>query len=141
MKYAVKTQQHNPNRPQGVTLESVWLKMTIEDDLVAEYEADNWIVSDTDDYMQKLLSTPRRVVPEQVTPRQARQALLLQGITTEMVVGAMNTLPSPQKELALIEWEYSTAFLRNNPLVAAVGQMLGWNSTQLDDLWIGASKL
>lgn len=141
MKYAVKTQLYNPDRPAGMKPEMVWQKISIDDDLAETFTADNWIVSATDDYMQKLLSTPRVVVPESVTPRQARQALLIFGVTTEIVEGAINSLPSPTKDFAMVEWKYSTAFVRNNPLVATMGQMLGWSSASLDALWILASKL
>ena len=82
-----------------------------------------------------------RNIPTEITPRQARQALLIAGISEQMIVDAINTLPSPTKEMALIEWEYSVAFLRYNPLVATMAQMLGWNTQQLDDLWILGATL
>lgn len=79
-------------------------------------------------------------VPESITPRQARQALFLNGITAAMVEGAINQLPSPNKELALIEWEFSTAFLRSNPLVNQIGAVFGKSSADIDSIWIlGAS--
>lgn len=80
-------------------------------------------------------------VPSDVTPRQIRQALILSGITMQEITDALNTLPSPQKELALTEWEYSTAFIRTNVLVSSVGAMLGWTNQQLDDLWVYAGTL
>lgn len=80
-------------------------------------------------------------VPDEITPRQARQALLIMGISEAMITGAINTLPSPTKEMALVEWDYSIAFIRHNPLVTTMGQMLGWNSEQLDQLWILGSTL
>ena len=83
-----------------------------------------------------LVTEAEIIVPFEITPRQARQALLTYGITSEAIVTAINTLSSPTKEKALIEWEYSIAFQRNNPLVGMVGQMLGWSSSQLDALWV-----
>lgn len=76
-----------------------------------------------------------------VTARQIRRALLKFDLTEETIVGALNTLPEPTKSEALIEWEYSNEFFRNNDLVAMVGQMLGWNTEQLDNLWILADSL
>ena len=81
------------------------------------------------------------IVPKAITPRQARSALFISGITNEMVVSAINTLPSPTKELALITWEFSVEFHRDNPLVATMATMLGWTSDQIDQLWIGASQI
>jgi hypothetical protein len=76
-----------------------------------------------------------------VTPRQIRQALILSGITLEQIDAALAGLPEPVHSLAKIEWEYSIAFQRNRPLVAQVGQILGWSSEQLDALWVFASTL
>lgn len=76
-----------------------------------------------------------------VTPRQMRQALVLSGISMSMIEDALASLPEPTKSMAQIEWEYSLAFQRNRPLVAQVGQMLGWTSEQLDELWRFASTL
>jgi hypothetical protein len=98
-----------------------------------------------DDVYQKALAVhalppPPEVFPD-VTARQIRRALLKHGLDETMIVTALNTLPSPTKEEALIEWEYSNEFIRTHYLVPMVGQMLGWNSTQLDDLWRLAKSL
>lgn len=76
-----------------------------------------------------------------VTPRQIRQALILNGVSVDMIEAALNSLPEPNRSLAITEWEYSTMFLRSNKLVSAIGQMLGWGSGQLDALWLMAAKL
>jgi hypothetical protein len=80
-------------------------------------------------------------VPEEITPRQARQALFMSGISEAMIVGALNSLSDPTKTMALIEWEYSTAFLRNNHLVNEVGGALGWSNAQIDALFILGATL
>jgi len=79
--------------------------------------------------------------PEMVTPRQIRQALVLNGLTLDEIDAALASLPEPQKTMAHIEWEYSIAVYRSNPLVDAVGQMLGWTSDQIDALFIQAVGL
>lgn len=76
-----------------------------------------------------------------VTPRQIRQALILSGVSLQSITDALATLEEPTKSLAMAEWEYSIAFQRNRPLVASVGQMLGWTSEQLDNLWLFAGTL
>lgn len=83
---------------------------------------------------------PAEVLPD-VTARQIRRALLKSGLTEDMIVTALNTLPSPTKEEALIEWQYSNEFKRNHYLVPAVGSMLGWNAEQINDLWRLAASL
>lgn len=76
-----------------------------------------------------------------VTPRQIRQALVLMGVSLTDINNALNSLPEPQKTLAMVEWEYSIAFQRHRPLVESVGVMLGWSSGQLDSLWRLAATL
>lgn len=97
-----------------------------------------------DVWTQKLAKYNQPPVPKfvpDVTPRQIRSALLLMGITEDQIVAAINTLPSPQKELALIAWDYSTAFQRNNPFTQQVAAMLSFSSDQLDQLWYFAATL
>lgn len=76
-----------------------------------------------------------------VTPRQIRQALVLSGVPMAMIESAIASLPEPHKSLAQIEWEYSTLFIRSNPLVNQIGAVVGWNSDQLDNLWKMAASL
>ena len=76
-----------------------------------------------------------------VTPRQMRQALVLSGVNLSSIDAAIATLPQPAQSLTQIEWDYSLAFERNNPLVAQIGVMLGWTSAQLDALWLFAGTL
>jgi len=80
------------------------------------------------------------VIPD-VTPRQMRQALILMGVSLSQIDTAIASLPEPTKSLAQVEWEYSVMFQRSRPLVAEVGQMLGWTSDQLDALWEFAATL
>src|ERR1017187_66994 len=83
---------------------------------------------------------PTPVIPD-VTPRQMRQALVLAGVNIANIDAAIATLPQPMQSLTQIEWDYSLAFERNNPLVAEIGAMMGWTSAQLDALWLFAGTL
>jgi hypothetical protein len=83
---------------------------------------------------------PSKNIPD-VTPRQIRQALILSGISMSQIEDSLNTLPEPMRSLALVEWEYSISFKRDNKLVGGVSQQLGWTSEQVDQLWITASNL
>ena len=80
-------------------------------------------------------------VPESVTPRQVRLALLASGVTEEMINASIDAFEEPLKSQAIIAWEYSTVFFRSNPLIAFVQAALQWTDEQVDDLWISASKL
>ena len=83
---------------------------------------------------------PTPSVPQEVTMRQARLALLEKGLLAN-VQPAINSLPEPDKTKAQIEWEYSNALQRGNPFVAVLGTALGLSSQDLDDLFIQASAL
>jgi len=79
-------------------------------------------------------------VPQSVTMRQARLALLGAGLLPN-VTTAINALVSPQKEAAQIEWEYSQTVERNRGFVLLLGSALGLTSAQLDDLFRQAATL
>lgn len=82
----------------------------------------------------------QKVVPKEVTMRQARLALLQEGLLAN-VTAAINSMPSPQKEAAMIEWEYSQSVQRDREFVILLGQALGLDSNKLDELFIKASTL
>ena len=79
-------------------------------------------------------------VPQQVTMRQARLALLAAG-KLDQVDAVINALPDDKKGVARIEWDYSSAVERGWPLVAALGQSLGLGDAALDQLFITAAGL
>lgn len=79
-------------------------------------------------------------VPEQVTMRQARLALLGAGLLS-MVDTTIDSLPSPTKEQARIEWDYSSTVERHRGLVTSIGAALGLTEAQLDHLFITAATL
>jgi len=83
---------------------------------------------------------PEPVVPSRVTMRQARLALLGAGLL-DNVTTAIAALPSPQKEAAQIEWEYSQEVHRDKQLVLILAPALGLNEAQLDQLFTQAATL
>lgn len=78
--------------------------------------------------------------PKEVTMRQARLALLQAGLL-DSVITAIAGMPSPQKQAAEIEWEYSNSLKRSQPLVIQLGAALGLDTAKLDELFLTASKL
>lgn len=80
------------------------------------------------------------LIPSFVTMRQARLALLQQGLLSQ-VQTAIDSLPSPQKEAAQIEWDYSSEVHRDKPFVQLLGSTLGLSDEQLDSLFELASTL
>ena len=82
-----------------------------------------------------------QAIPQTVTRRQARQALLLSGVLGS-VQSAIDGITDPtQRVLAQIEWGDSQVFERNRPLLIALGAALGLDSDELDQLFITAAGL
>lgn len=79
-------------------------------------------------------------VPKSVTMRQARLALLSAGLL-HTVDATITALPSPQKEAAKIEWEYSQEVQRHNGFVSILAPLLQMTDEQTDALFVVAAKL
>jgi len=84
--------------------------------------------------------TPSITIPQEVTMRQARQALILAG-KLSAVNAALAGMTGTAGELARAEWEYSITVQRNRPLVLSLGPALGMTSGDLDQLFITAAAL
>ena len=78
----------------------------------------------------------RNPVPQQVTMRQARLALLNAGLLDDVEV----VIAAAGRE-AQLEWEYAAVVDRSNPAVAAVRQQEALTDAQIDDLFREAAKL
>ena len=80
-------------------------------------------------------------VPASVTRRQAKQALLLNGLLAN-VQPAIDAIPdAAQRAMIQIEWDDSQEFERDRPALIALGSALGLTGVQLDSLFIEAAQL
>jgi len=76
------------------------------------------------------------------TQRQIRLWLLSKGITDAQVRAIIAQMPTQiEQEQALIEYDYSTIYLRTHPLIASLGTSLGFTSDQMDAGFREASQL
>lgn len=88
-----------------------------------------------------VIPQPAQIVPQIVTRRQARQALLIRNLL-DLVEPAIASIEDPlQRGLALIEWQDATEFERQRPLVIQIGMALGLDEEGLDELFIFAATL
>ena len=78
----------------------------------------------------------RNPVPQQVTMRQARLALLKAGLLDDVEMVIANAGREAQ-----LEWEYAAVAERSNPAVAIVQQQQALTDAQIDDLFREAAKL
>jgi phage terminase large subunit-like protein len=83
----------------------------------------------------------KHIIPDPVSPRQIRTALVLSGISIQTIEQALDSLNEPEKSIAKIAWEFSNEFNRDNPLIDSLAPVLGLTSAQLDALWNLAKTL
>ena len=79
-------------------------------------------------------------VPEVVTMRQARLALLGAGLLAQVNTAVAN-MAGTEGDAARIEWEYAQEVRRDSPLVAALSVALGLTDETLDNLYKVAAGL
>lgn len=77
-----------------------------------------------------------RTVPQTVTMRQARLALLQAGLLDAVTAAVQQAGQAVQ-----IEWEYATDVRRASPLVQAISAGMGLTEAQVDALFIAGAKL
>lgn len=77
-----------------------------------------------------------RRVPEEITARQAYQALILVN-KLHLVQPAINAISDPvQQALVQAEWDKSQVFQRNRPALIALATGIGMTPSDLDALFI-----
>lgn len=81
-----------------------------------------------------------QIVPDKVTMRQARLALLGAGLLDD-VEAALEAFPGVDGQAARIEWNYSSEVHRNKPFVLILGAQLNLDDEQLDQLFITAAGI
>ena len=79
-------------------------------------------------------------VPQEVTMRQARLALLNAGLL-DAAQGVIDALPMPQRRAAQIEWEYALSVRRDHPLIALMISEGLATAAQVDGLFVAAAGL
>lgn len=83
---------------------------------------------------------PVPYIPQEVTMRQARLALLGAGLLAS-VEAAIDGLAEPKKSAARIEWDHSQSVQRSRGLVVELGGALGLTGAQIDALFVQAAAL
>ena len=75
-------------------------------------------------------------VPQEVTMRQARLALLGAGLLDNV-----NSAIATAGQAALIEWEFANSVVRGSPFITQLGAALGMTDAQIDALFVAAAGL
>lgn len=109
--------------------------------LLAGQSAGQSIAAGSGGVPELVTTTQPAMVPQSVTRRQARQALLLAGML-DSVQPAIDAIADPvQRRMMQIEWDDSQEFERQRPSLLGIAAALGLSSTQLDDLFTQAATL
>jgi hypothetical protein len=80
-------------------------------------------------------------VPQSVTRRQARQALIMAGLFDQVQPAIDAIVDAQQRALMQSEWDDSQMFERNRPALITMATALGLSSAQVDDLFRAAAAL
>jgi hypothetical protein len=91
--------------------------------------------------VEELADAKKASVPETVSRRQLRLALVLSQFDLSLIDNIINQLPEPNRSFALIAWNDAVVFERNDALLNQLAAMLGLSQEALDDLFIMAGKL
>lgn len=95
------------------------------------------VVEATEEEIESL----KPAVPHKVVRRQARQALMLRGLLGS-VPSAIAAIPdATQRAMVEIFWEDSLEFFRDNPYVVSIGNAIGLDAAEMDELFIFAATL
>ena len=100
------------------------------------------VVKMTPEEIAALPQLPPASLPD-ITRRQLRLWLLGAGKDDNDVRTAIATIPDQMaQKAAVIEWEDSTLFKRDHPLIAYIAPMLGLNTPEaIDAAWFEATRL
>lgn len=79
---------------------------------------------------------PSVMVPDRVSPYQARMALENAGLLT-----TVNSMVSAANTQVQLSWTYSNEIHRESPFIVALGSQLGLTNTQIDQLFIAAAQI
>ena len=85
-------------------------------------------------------SPPEVIVPQRITARQARLALLEAGFLDD-VEAIIDALPANVRAQVRIEWDRATHVERGSQVTQMVATALGLTAAQVDDLFVAAAGL
>ena len=81
------------------------------------------------------------IVPQTVTPRQAKIALLQAGLLDEIETVIASIPDETTRRIAQVEWEYAQEFRRDWQLLNQLAEQAGISQDQIDELFIAAAQI
>lgn len=119
----------------------------VGDDFFVKYpdpiETYNVVIGEGEDGQPtiELKSNIAKTVPQELSPRQVRLAMLGAGLDLSQIDTMIDGLDEPQRSQVKIMWEYSTVFLRSDPILNGFAEQLGLSQDDLDNLFIAGASI
>lgn len=118
----------------GNTIRTFTLEQVAERDAFTGDDDSKWRIIEVDD-------SPVIEVPQVVTPRQMRVALIMSGTSIASIEAMIAASPEPDQSIVRTTWEYSTEFKRDNEILNSMAGQLGLTQGDVDNLFILADTL
>ena len=80
-------------------------------------------------------------VPEGITPRQAKIALLQAGLLDDVEAAVAAIPDETTRRIAQVEWEYAQEVRRDWPLLVQVAAQMGLTDAQVDELFREGARI
>lgn len=118
----------------------------IETEIIGDVVFENWNIIKLEDSIEykeqkEAQENLSKQVPQELTPRQVRLAMLWAGLDLSQIDAMIDWLEDPQKSQVKIMWEYSTVFLRNDPVLNGFADKLGLSKEDVDNLFIAGASI
>lgn len=95
-----------------------------------------WIEFEDDMTEQELLEYNKSLIPQSLTPRQIRLALIQSWVNLWNIDYMIGNIEEPQKSIIKTLREYSLSYERDDVMLQQFAQQLWINNEQLDQLFI-----
>ena len=80
-------------------------------------------------------------VPDVITPRQAKIALLQAGLLDDVEAAVAAIPDETTRRIAQVEWEYAHEVRRDWPLLVQVAAQMGLTDVQVDELFLAGARI
>jgi len=108
--------------------------MNYKEYLVSIWLPIDWL--DNDSIKSLYFQNKKSLIPQELTPRQIRLALIQSGINLSNIDAVIDQLPEPNKSITKTLREYSLSYSRDDEILIQFASQLGMDSEQLDWLFI-----
>lgn len=90
---------------------------------------------------EEIAEANKSIVPEKVTAIQFIAQLSFEGISEQNIMAVIDTLNEPDRTVAKVSYNRAVYFERANPFISLIGQAFNKSESDLDDIFINASKI